>query len=324
MLRAGLVRLNLLLLILPLLSALAADPNVNVPCETLFQNLVERPLPAKRPVEIHSSLQAAAQTTPARAGASAGTVLIEGVPIQRISPTSKWRAMVVLPENDWADSRGYISGWERNGNNVPPSRAARFNDAAGEVEYAFADGRKIRVSGQVARALEFSFLDAVNPRSPQNTKVVGIHDNPEHIVKLVRQAGAGQLRNPSAYIRLDEISPEGLPLTSVEELYRRFQLSHPNYSPVGEYVSDRSIPLNRILNTWKFRSVKSFGKIADNKTNRIRLGQKVRYTALSGKHYTGTVADERMIDDHFIVSYRNDSGEEKFDLAAILTVEPAN
>lgn len=248
----------------------------------------------------------------------ASQIEIEGIRIPKLRPDSKWRAIVVTPESDTVDQVGYLSGFERNGDRVPEWQSSKYRAASGNVQYRFADGRTALVTAQEARALEFSYLDTFNPKSPKNTTVVGIHEDPAKIVPLVRQASAELLRDPRAYIRLDEISPDGLKLTSAEKLYERFGLSHPRYSPKGEWASDGSIPRENIVASFKFRAVSDTQEIP--KSYGLKKGQEVYYKALSGKTFMGLIDEERSIDGNVIVSYVNRHGEKQYDMAPIASL----
>ncbi len=248
-----------------------------------------------------------------------GYVYVDGIKVPRVAKNSKWRAVVIQAKTDNIDTDGYLSGAERNTGNIPEWQRSKYKDATGTVLYKFAD-RSVWVDARTARALEFSYLDSVNPSSPKNSTVVGIHDDLQHIVNIVRQAGAEILSNPEAYIRIDEISTEGLVLTSAEQLYQSHNLSHPRYSPKGEWVSDGSIPPNNIQATYKFKVVQSHTQLRDH--GRFNVGDEVYYTAINGEKYLGRIAKSTVMDGFVTLAYVDKYGARKFDLSRISDLRP--
>lgn len=255
-----------------------------------------------------------AQAAQAKTGIRASDhIMVNDVLIPKRKKTSKWRARVVTPYRDQTiDDHGYLNGWDRNGQNVPDQNKSDFIGQKGLVDYEFADGRVVKVSGQKARALEYSYLDSKNTKSPLNGTIVGVHDDPEHILEVVKQAGAALLKDPNNYIRLDEIDVEGLDLISAEALYKEFDLSNPSYSPKGEWMNDGSIGPQKIINTFKFKVVTDEKKLRETK---YQMGEKVEYKTKAGKVYTGLVAADRVVDSNLIVSYKGANGETRYDLA---------
>lgn len=250
----------------------------------------------------------------------AGFIEVEGIRVPRVSKNSKWRVTLKTLESDTVDQLGHLSGFDRKGDQVLNSEKAKYNQATGLVEYHFAEGKSVQVPAQEARALEYSYLDSVNPKSPRNGMVVGIHDDLAHIVKITRQATANNLGLENYYIRIDEISTEGLPLTSAENLYNKYNLHNPKYDPRGEWVSDRSIPANNIISTYKFRSVheiKSLQKISPS----LRLGDLVSYVAINGSKYRGKIARDFVVDGYVILSYQDKNGVLKYDIGSLDLIE---
>ncbi len=230
----------------------------------------------------------------------------------------------MTPETDQISEFGYLSGAERN-TEVPEWLRSKYKKSVGQVKYEFGDGRVVDVSAQTARALEFSFIDSKNSSSPKDSVVVGIHENLEHILKVVSLSGMEIRINPSSYIRFDEISLNNLKLTSAEELYRKFGLSHPNYSPIGEWVSDTSIPKSNLINTFKFRDITARRPLSQNPIlpngENIQVGDAIFYQAMSGRRYIGVVSDDVIIDDYIPVSYFTRFGTKRIDSAHVSMID---
>jgi len=247
------------------------------------------------------------------------TIAVDGLPIRRRSQTSKWRAIVVESKSDVVSEQGFQSGKIRFGDTLPEWDRSDFSESTGSVTYRFGNGNTVVVSSPVARALEFSFIDQANPKSPKAANVVGLHDDPLHVLEVVRQSGAEKLRDKAYYFLLAEVETRDLPILSSEALYERFSLKNPNYSPAGEWVVDGSIPAENVLAIYRFKVEKSESTLKDGLIDRnggrVTLGSEVYYTAISGKKYFGKVASERVVDGYLIVSYVNRHGELKFDVA---------
>ncbi len=242
----------------------------------------------------------------------------DGYRIPRKSAHSKWRAILVLNTNDKIDVEGYLPGAKRN-TNVPTWLKSKYANAKGQVEYKFGSGVTATVSARIARALEFSYIDSANPYSPKDSKVVGVHDNLEHIIKVVRQSQAELLGNPSAYIRIDEISMDGLEITSAEKLYQDYYLHNPRYSPKGEWVVDSGIPPQNVLSTYKFKQLSRKVPLAQIK-NTLKQGDEVYYQALNGQNFIGRLARDYVVDDFVIVSYTTRHNETRYDISHLSSI----
>jgi len=246
-----------------------------------------------------------------------GVIEVEGIAVPRVSKHSKWRALVLVPSKDRTDIVGHLSGFDRNGQNVEEHRKSKFNEATGRVRYQFGDGRTVIVSAQTARALEFSYLDRANPKSPRNAKSIGIHDDLARVIRMARQAKADILGTPGAYIRIDEIATEGLSLTSAERLYNEFNLHNPNYSPKGEWISDGSIPARNITSTFKFQAVHGIEGEAALRAKSLRVGDLVNYTAITGQRYLGRIARNDIVDGYAILTYPDGRGGILYDIGLL-------
>ncbi len=246
---------------------------------------------------------------------------IQGIRVPRKSANSKWRAVFVRENEDQISEDGYKSGWVRFGNKISEWLKSKYRDAKGSIDYRFSDGRQVKVSAKVARALEFSYLDSLNPYSPKNSIVIGIHDDLPTIIEMVRQSQAEKLGQPGGYFRIDEISTEGLEITSSEDLYKEYGLKSRVYSPKGEWVVDSSIPAENIISTLKFKQLygkTSLQELATKKPEyQFKVGEEVYYQAMNGEKYVGVVARDYIIDGFLIVTYHNRYGQLSYDLGHV-------
>lgn len=279
-------------------------------CGVHFEDLRERQRQPPVELNLHAALEKGKKQKPVE------YIEFGGIKLPKYSKTSKWRVVVVEPKEDSISRLGYESGWDRYGAEVPDHLQAKYNKATGKVNYEFADGRSVEVTPEEARALEFSYIDSKNPMSPLNGLTVGLHDDPEKIIKIARQARAEKLISGNAYIRIDEVETSNLKMLSAEQLYDKFTLRNPKYSPKGEWVVDHSIPVENLVNTYKFKSISTI-----KETEAFVPDEIVAYEAISGVSYMAKVESKVMRDDYVTVYYVDRYGRKHMDIAHISKIK---
>jgi RHS repeat-associated protein len=89
---------------------------------------------------------------------------------------------------------------------------------------------------------------------PRDTDFVGFKRYPHDALNTAVRTGRAQLRDPSAFVRLDEVDVSGLRTIDIEKVYSDLgRRPRPPIDVIGELVVEGNVPPSRIRRTYKVR-----------------------------------------------------------------------